>query len=178
MGKPQSGFRLGNFAWLGSYSECMNLTEAQYCLAGVKITIPPGNQVSVLWLISMLITYRSAFDLFNPLWCWYVVTNLQGKFLLSKICLPAGSAKHSLWRERHSLEAARFASVSREAQMRHKSSPSREPTCSPQIGWYTYLWRNISLLRACTSCFVVFVTAGPFLNRNLFYIQLLLTRLY
>ena len=91
MGKPQSGFRLGNFAWLGSYSECMNLTEAQYCLAGVKITIPPGNQVSVLWLISMLITYRSAFDPFNPLWCWYFVTNLQGK----KICSPAGSAKHS-----------------------------------------------------------------------------------
>ena len=51
MGKPQSGFQLGNVAWLGSYSECMNLTEAQYCLAGVKITIPPGNQVSVLWLI-------------------------------------------------------------------------------------------------------------------------------
>lgn len=95
MGKPQSGFRLGNLAWLGSYSECMNLTEARYCLAGVKITIPPGNQVSVLWLISMLITYRSAFDPFNPLWCWYFVTNLQGKFLLSKICSPAGSAKHS-----------------------------------------------------------------------------------
>lgn len=50
MGKPQSGFRLGNFAWLGSYSECMNLTEAQYCLAGVKITIPPGNQsIPIQW---------------------------------------------------------------------------------------------------------------------------------
>jgi len=109
MGKPQSGFRLGNFAWLGSYSECMNLTEAQYCLAGVKITIPPGNQVSVLWLISMLITYRSAFDLFNP------------QFHVKSKC-GTNPVHHP------------------------------EPTCSPQIGWYTYLWRNISGMHQFSCC--------------------------
>ena len=131
MGKPQSGFRLGNFAWLGSYSECMNLTEAQYCLAGVKITIPPGNQVSVLWLISMLITYRSAFDLFNP------------QFHVKSKC-GTNPVHHQNLLALRRLDGILISG---------------------------------EIFRACTSSLVVFVTAGPFLNRNLLYIQLY-TRLY
>ena len=40
MGKPQSGFELGNLAWFGSYSECKNITGAHYCLASIKVDIP------------------------------------------------------------------------------------------------------------------------------------------
>ncbi|KAL9976510.1 hypothetical protein ACROYT_G013819 [Oculina patagonica] len=48
MGKPQSGFELGNLAWFGSYSECKNITEAHYCLASIKINLKNGNKTQTL----------------------------------------------------------------------------------------------------------------------------------
>ncbi|RMX37080.1 hypothetical protein pdam_00020043 [Pocillopora damicornis] len=43
LGKPQSGFLLGNFGWLGSYSECTKtISDAHYCLAYISLnkTVP------------------------------------------------------------------------------------------------------------------------------------------
>ena len=66
MGKLPSGLALGNFMWLGSFTECMNvrttqrgpfsettyLLKGQYCLATFRKP-GPVNPVSKIWWIHL-----------------------------------------------------------------------------------------------------------------------------
>ena len=39
IGKPRSGYLRGNTMWLGSYSECRDISGAQYCTANLTISV-------------------------------------------------------------------------------------------------------------------------------------------
>ena len=39
VGKPRSGYLRGNMLWLGSYSECRDISHAQYCTAKLGISV-------------------------------------------------------------------------------------------------------------------------------------------
>ena len=39
VGKPRSGYLRGNILWLGSYSECRDISNAQYCTAKLGISV-------------------------------------------------------------------------------------------------------------------------------------------
>ena len=39
-GKPRSGIARGNFAWFGSYSGCLALSDAKYCISSIEVDYP------------------------------------------------------------------------------------------------------------------------------------------
>lgn len=60
-GRPPSGLLLGNFGWLGSYSECTKvIVDAHYCLAFIDVSalriIPVSSVCTVL---GFLITFTN-----------------------------------------------------------------------------------------------------------------------
>ena len=46
-GKPRSGIARGNLAWFGSYSGCLALSDAKYCISTITVKYPPYNIVCI-----------------------------------------------------------------------------------------------------------------------------------
>ena len=46
IGKPRSGYLRGNGVWLGSYSECRDISNAHYCTANLAIAAPELEIIS------------------------------------------------------------------------------------------------------------------------------------
>jgi hypothetical protein len=44
-GKPRSGILRGNVAWFGSYSECLALSDAKYCISQIGVDYQHYNIV-------------------------------------------------------------------------------------------------------------------------------------
>ena len=44
-GKPHSGILRGNIGWLGSYSECLAISDAKYCVSQINLHYPTYNIV-------------------------------------------------------------------------------------------------------------------------------------
>ncbi|XP_046851202.1 nose resistant to fluoxetine protein 6-like isoform X4 [Xenia sp. Carnegie-2017] len=51
VGRPRSGIIRGNLAWLGSYSECLALSSAKYCISQINVNYPKFNVSldKILW---------------------------------------------------------------------------------------------------------------------------------
>lgn len=45
VGRPRNGILRGNLAWLGSYSECLALSSAKYCISQINVNYTKFNVV-------------------------------------------------------------------------------------------------------------------------------------
>ncbi len=62
VGKPRSGYLRGNMVWLGSYSECRDISNAHYCTTALTISVkksisPVRYFAFILYVVSHL--YRT-----------------------------------------------------------------------------------------------------------------------
>lgn len=46
-GKLEPGFLVGNWAWLGHFTECSNLKDYHYCLLTLEVDASSLNKVSI-----------------------------------------------------------------------------------------------------------------------------------